>query len=373
MVSHNSELITQNSELLKHAYCVIMAGGRGERFWPLSADNMPKPFLKILGEKTMIQLTVERVGRLLPVERIFIVIGKSHADIARGQLPDLPEANFLVEPVGRDTAPCIGFAAISLLGIDSQAVMIVLPADHYIPDSDHFIKTISYGADIASSGDYLVTIGIRPVRPETGYGYINACEQVFSSESGVCLKVERFIEKPDFHRARQYLDEGNYFWNAGMFIWKAKTVLAGIAQHMPELSKGLLKMKVALAAHDEGLFAGVFSSLVRQSIDFGLMEKADNVLMIPGEFTWDDVGTWSSLLRVKDLDENGNYCSGDIVCVGTKNSVICSEGPTVGAMGVSDVVIIVSGNGVLVCSADRAQEVREIARLVEAKREKRKL
>jgi mannose-1-phosphate guanylyltransferase len=348
-----------------------MAGGRGERFWPLSADSMPKPFLRILGTKTMIQLTVERVNRLLPMERIFIVLGKSHADIAREQLPDLPAANFLVEPEGRDTAPCIGFAAISLLELDPQAVMIVLPADHFIPDGDHFVKTVSYGAEVASRGDYLVAIGIKPGRPETGYGYINAHEQVFSSDSGTCLRVERFVEKPDANRAQQYLEEGNYFWNAGMFIWKVKTVLAGIAQHMPELYSGLLAIREALAARNEGRFAEIYSNLVRKSIDYGLMEKAENVLMIPGEFTWDDVGTWSSLLRVKDLDENGNYCSGDNICFETKNSVICSDGLKVGVIGVSNMVIVASKDGVLVCDADRAQEVREIARLVEEKREKK--
>jgi mannose-1-phosphate guanylyltransferase len=246
--------------------------------------------------------------------------------------------------------------------------MIVLPADHFIPDSDHFVKTVSYGAEIASRGDYLVTIGIKPVRPETGYGYINAHEPVFSSDKETCYKVERFVEKPDANRAQQYLEEGNYFWNAGMFIWKAKTVLAGIAQHMPELYSGLLAIQEALAARKEGRFTEIYSNLVRKSIDYGLMEKADNVLMIPGEFTWDDVGTWSSLLRVKDLDENGNYCSGDNICFETKNSVICSDGLNVGVIGVSNMVIVASRDGVLVCSADRAQEVREIARLVEAKK-----
>jgi len=367
-ITHHPSPITSD---LDHIYCIIMAGGKGERFWPLSADSMPKPFLKILGDKTMIQLTVERVSMLLPRDRIFIVLGKSHEAIAKEQLPDIPSGNFLVEPEGRDTAPCIGFAAISLQEIDRQALMIVLPADHFIPDSDHFVKAISYGAEIANKGDYLVTIGIRPVRPETGYGYINARKHVFSSESGTCLKVERFIEKPDAHRAQQYLEEGNYFWNAGMFIWKVKSVLSAISQHMPELNRGLLEIKKVLMADNEGSFAGIYSSLPRQSIDFGLMEKADNVLMIPGEFIWDDVGTWSSLLRVKDLDEDGNYCSGDIFCVDTKDSVICSDGLTVGTMGVSKVVVIASRDGVLVCNANRAQEVREIARLVEAKREKK--
>jgi mannose-1-phosphate guanylyltransferase len=371
MAISDSELRTPNSELLRHAYCIIMAGGRGERFWPLNAQNMPKPFLKILGASTMIQLTVERVARLLPLERIFIVLGKSHVDSARNQLPNLPAANFLVEPEGRDTAPCIGFAAISLLKLDPQAIMIVLPADHFIPDSEHFVKTVSYGADIASRGDYLVTIGIKPSRPETGYGYINAHEPVFSSNDYTCYKVARFVEKPDVIHAQQYLKEGNYFWNAGMFIWKIKTVLAGIARHMPELHKGLLAIQKAWADRNEVLFTEIYSRLDRKSIDYGLMEKAENVLMIPGEFTWDDLGTWSSLLRVKELDENGNYCSGDTTCLETQNSVICSDGLKVGVVGLSNLVIVASRDGVLVCDAEHAQEVREIAQLIEAKREQK--
>lgn len=365
------ELQTPNLELIRHTYCIIMAGGRGERFWPLNSHNMPKPFLKILGDRTMIQLTVDRVAKLLPLEHIFIVLGKTHVDTARDQLPDLPATNFLVEPEGRDTAPCIGFAAISLQVLDPQAVMIVLPADHFIPDSENFIKTALYGADIASSGDYLVTIGIKPSRPETGYGYINAKEPIFSSNGQTCHKVTRFVEKPDATQAQQYLEEGNYFWNAGMFIWKAKTVLSGIDQYMPELYKGLLAIKEAQAGRDEVLFTEIYSGLVRKSIDYGLMEKAENVLMIPGKFTWDDVGTWSSLLRVKGLDENGNYCSGDTICIETKNSVICSQGLQVGVIGLSNVVIVASEDGVLVCAAERTQEVREIVRLAEKKREKK--
>jgi mannose-1-phosphate guanylyltransferase len=350
-----------------------MAGGRGERFWPLNAHNMPKPFLKILGTKTMIQLTVDRVAKIIPPEHIYIVLGKSHVDIAREQLPDLPPSNFLVEPEGRDTAPCIGFAAISLLEIDPQAVMVVLPADHFVPDAENFAKTVLYGVNVAIRGDFLVTIGIKPVRPETGYGYINAGESVFSSNDHVCYKVTRFVEKPDAVHAQQYLEEGNYFWNAGIFIWKVKTVLTGIDKHMPDLYKGLLAIKEAQIKRNESLFTEIYSSLVRKSIDYGLMEKAENVLMIPGEFTWDDVGTWSSLLRVKGLDKDGNWHSGDTNCIDVKNSVICGEGLKVGVIGLSNVVIVASQDGVLVCDAERAQEVREIARLTETKREKKNM
>ena len=366
-IIHHPSPITS---VLERTYCIIMAGGRGERFWPLNAHNMPKPFLKILGTKTMIQLTVDRVARIIPPDHIYIVLGKYHVDIAREQLPDLPPGNFLVEPEGRDTAPCIGFAAISLLEIDPQAVMAVLPADHFIPDTENFAKTVLYGVDVASRGDFLVTIGIKPGRPETGYGYINAGESVFSSNDQVCYKVTQFVEKPDAVHAQQYLEEGNYFWNAGMFIWKVKTVLAGIEKHMPDLYKGLLAIKEAQIKGNDSLFTEIYSSLVRKSIDYGLMEKAENVLMIPGEFTWDDVGTWSSLLRVKGLDKDGNWCSGDINCIEVKNSVIYGEGLKVGVIGLSNVVIVASHDGVLVCDAKRAQEVREIARLMEAMKEK---
>ena len=359
------------AKILDHTYCIIMAGGRGERFWPLSADNMPKPFLNILGEETMIQLTVKRVGMLLPMDRIFVVLGKSHECIAREQLPDLPPANFLIEPEGRDTAACIGFAAVTLQKIDPNAVMIVLPADHFIPDGEHFVQTVSFGVYMAEREDCLITIGIKPTRPETGYGYINAHKPIFSSDSGTCLRVERFIEKPDIQRAQQYLNEGNYFWNAGMFIWKTVTVLAGIARHMPDLYSGLLDIQKAIADRNEKRFAKVYSRLIRKSIDYGLMEKADNVLVVPGEFVWDDVGAWSSLLRVKDLDEKGNYCSGDIASIDTVDSVIYSDGLSVGTVGLSNVVIIASAAGVLVCDAKRAQEVREVARLV-AERKGRK-
>lgn len=345
-----------------------MAGGKGERFWPLSAHNTPKPFLNILGAKTMIQLTVERILGLVPAERVFVVLGKAHAEVARKQLPELPEGNFLVEPLGRDTAPCIGFSAVSLLQTDPEAIMIVIPADHFIPDIGEFVETLRYGAEIANQGDYLVTIGIRPGRPETGYGYIKAGEQMFSSNHRVCFKVEEFVEKPDEVRARRYLEEGNYFWNAGMFVWKARNVLGGISKHMPELHKGLLALQEAMAKKNEPLFTQIYGGLVRTSIDYGLMEKADNVLMIRGDFVWDDVGTWSSLRRVQILDENGNYCFGDAVCIDTRNSVVFGEGVRVGVIGASNMVVVASRDGVLVCDVNRAQEVRDVARVMETKK-----
>ena len=368
----NAEHQKPNAESLNHAYCVIMAGGKGERFWPLSASKVPKPFLKLLGSKTMIQHTVERVRKLVPLERILVVIGETHLAVAKEQLPDLPSANFIVEPEGRDTAACIGFAAITLLGIEKNAVMVVLPADHYIPDMERFAETVARGVEVAGRGDYLVTIGIEPVRPETGYGYIKARQPFRAALDGTCLKVEKFVEKPDLKRAAEYLAEGDYYWNAGMFIWQVKTVLMGVERYMPELYTGLLRLRQWLTSRDRRRLAQLYRGLTRVSIDYGLMERADNVLMIPGKFRWDDVGTWASLQRVLDLDNDGNYTSGQTISVDTKDSVVYGDGIVVGTIGVSNLVIVASANGVLVCDAKRAQEVREIARLVEAERDENK-
>ena len=349
---------------MDHTYCVIMAGGRGERFWPLSTDRVPKPFIKLIGDKTMIRMTVERVLRLVPKERIFLVLGREHVEVARAQLPDLPEGQFIAEPAGRDTAPCIGLAATVLLRRDPAATMIVLPADQYIPDEDAFVRTASAAVEWAVRGDYLVTIGITPTRPETGYGYIRAGEGMAGVEGGSCFRVDRYVEKPDEAAAVRYLAEGGYYWNSGIFIWRARVVLEGIEAHMPPLWEGLEAIGRAAAAEDAGGVADRFRGLQRISIDYGLMEKADNVLMVKADFAWDDVGSWGALRRVMKLDASGNYLRGNPVCVDTSDCVICGEGVRVGAVGVSHLIIVASGEGVLVCDLARDQDARLVARMM---------
>ena len=349
---------------MEHTYCVIMAGGKGERFWPLSTDRVPKPFVKLIGDKTMIQMTVERVLRLVPKERVFLVLGGEHVEVARAQLTDLPEGQFIAEPAGRDTAPCIGFAATILYRRDPAATMIVLPADQYIPDEDAFVRTASAGVEWAMRGDYLVTIGITPTRPDTGYGYIRAGESMHA-DGGPCFRVDRFVEKPDEATAFRYLAEGGYYWNSGIFIWRARVVLKGIEAHMPPLWDGLEAIGRAEAAGDAIGVADRFKGLQRISIDYGLMEKADNVLMVKADFAWDDVGSWGALRRVMKLDASGNYLRGNPVCVDTKDCVIFGEGVRVGAVGVSDLIIVASGEGVLVCTLARDQDARRVARMME--------
>ncbi len=347
---------------MEHLYCVIMAGGRGERFWPLSTKDIPKPFVRLFGDKTMIQMTIDRVLELVPKERVFVVLGGEHEQVARRQLPDLGEDQFIVEPTGRDTAPCIGLAATLLYRRDPEGVMIALPADHYIPDTGAFVRTVSRAVEWARRGDYLVTVGISPTRPDVGYGYIRAGEKMIDID-GSCCKVDRFVEKPDLERALQYLSEGIYYWNAGMFIWRTRTVLDALKKHMGDLYRGLKEIDRATSAGDLRAVAEIFTGFDRVSIDYGLMEKADNVLMVKADFAWDDVGTWGSLRRVMELDGNGNYRSGRTICVDTKDCVVCAQDVPIGVVGVTNLIIVASGGGVLVCDGRRDQETRQIARM----------
>ncbi|MGD0231982.1 MAG: mannose-1-phosphate guanylyltransferase [Syntrophorhabdales bacterium] len=350
---------------MEHLYCVIMAGGRGERFWPLSTARTPKPFVRLIGERTMIQMTVDRLSGLVPRERIFVVLGEDHLDAARRQLPELCEDQFIIEPEGRDTAPCIGFTAGILHRRDPASVMVALPADQYIPDKDAFVATIRQAAECAIQGDYLVTIGIAPTRPETGYGYVHAADKSPVAGGASCFRVSRFVEKPDEAKAAHYLADGRYYWNSGMFIWRTRVVLEGIERHMPELYEGLKAVERAMAPGDTKGVAERFKGLQKISIDYGLMEKADNVLMVKADFAWDDVGTWGSLRRVMTLDERGNYLRGAPVCVDTKDCVIYAEDVRVGAVGVSGIIIVASPEGVLVCDMGRDQETRRIAKMIE--------
>jgi mannose-1-phosphate guanylyltransferase len=352
----------KRSAAIDHTYCIIMAGGKGERFWPVSTDLVPKPFLHIIGKKSLIQLTVERAGRIIPLDRIFVVLGKEHLNTAKEQLDMLPEENFIVEPAGRDTAPCIGYSALFLLNKDKDAVMIVLPADQYIPDVDGFADVILEGVRCSSIGDYFVTIGIKPSRPETGYGYIHSYERFDIIKDSTCYKVNRYVEKPDLKKAMEYLAEGNYYWNGGIFVWRAKAVMSGIERHMPDLYSGLMQIRDAYKGNQKEEADLIFKTLPRKSIDYGLMEKAENVLMIPSRFAWDDVGAWSSLTRVFEPDENGNYMKGDVTQIDTKNCVIFSDDIKVGTIGLSNLIVVASEKGVLVCDINRAQEVREIVK-----------
>jgi mannose-1-phosphate guanylyltransferase len=336
-------------------YAVIMAGGRGERFWPLSTDHLPKPFIPLLGSTSLIQDTVARIQPIVPLERILISIGTAHLEVARQQLPQIPAENFLVEPVGRDTSACIGYCALHIERCDPSGVMLALPADHFISDPECYRRTILTGLKNLEGASGVV-FGISPTRPETGYGYILAEKPAICADA---WPVIRFIEKPDAPTAVQFLASGNYFWNSGMFLWKNQMLLEMFERHMPEVYRGLGLIR-PLLGRDDSAICKIFSALPRISIDFGVLEKTSGLRLVPAQFTWDDIGNWASLERALSSDSMGNIAQGKHIAVDSKDCVIYAQNETVAIFGISDLVVVQAYGKVLVCAKDRAADLKKL-------------
>ncbi len=342
-------------------HAVIMAGGRGERFWPLSTNRIPKPFVRLRNSSTLIQDTVERIRPLIPAERVFVSIGEAQREVARKQLPQVPPQNFIVEPVGRDTSACIGFCALHLERIDPEATMLALPADHFIRDDEAYRCTLGKGIE-SLAGATAIVFGIVPKRPETGYGYI----QAEKPKSGAAWPVHRFVEKPDLATAEQYVRAGDFFWNSGMFLWKVSTLLELFKQHLPLTHEGLNELRPLLARPGaEAEVLRIFSSLQRISIDFGILEKAAGLRLVPAEFEWDDVGNWAALERVVPADNNGNVAFGNKVAVETEGCILYSDEGEIATLGVRDLVIVKAHGKVLVCPKNRASDLKRLVILLE--------
>ncbi len=342
---------------MPNVYAVIMAGGRGERFWPLSTDQIPKPFIPLLGPRTLIQQTVDRLLPIVPSERMLISIGQAHRDIAREQLPHIPIDNFIVEPVGRDTAPCLGFCALHLERRDPDGILLAVPADHHIADPAAYRSTIDRGISALPDASGVV-FGIRPLRAETGYGYIQTGP---SDAEEKALPVLRFVEKPDASRAREYVAAGNYFWNSGIFLWRNRILLSLIQEHMPELGAGLSRLRPCIGQPDRASdLSSIFGSLPRLSIDFGVMEKTANLRLVPAVFGWDDIGNWSALERSLSHDPRGNVSVGECYTVESENCVCYSDGAKIAVFGTSDMIVVSAQGKVLVCPKDKAAELKRL-------------
>jgi mannose-1-phosphate guanylyltransferase len=336
-------------------YAVIMAGGRGERFWPLSTTHLPKPFIPLLGPTSLIQDTVSRIQPVVPLERVLISIGSAHLEVARQQLPQIPVENFLVEPIGRDTSACIGWCALHIERRDPSGVILALPADHFISDAECYRRTILTGLENLE-GAAGVVFGIPPTRPETGYGYILAEKPAVCADA---WPVIRFIEKPDAPTAEQFLASRNYFWNSGMFLWKNQTLLEMFRRHMPDVYQGLCALRPLLGSNDPAINE-IFSSLPRISIDFGIMEKTAGLRLVPAQFIWDDIGNWASLERALASDSMGNIAQGQYLAVDSQGCVIYAQNETVATLGISDLIIVQAYGKVLVCSKDRAADLKKL-------------
>jgi len=343
-------------------FAVIMAGGRGERLWPLSTPSRPKQFLPLLSGKSFLQATAERVTSLVGKDGLFVVVPQEYKELVAQEL-SLPREQILVEPEGRNTAPALGLAGLILFARDPKAVMIALPSDHLVTKTEEFQKVLGVAVEVAQKGEHLVTLGIKPDRPATGYGYIRYAE-LFAEVQGIPVyQVERFVEKPDRAKAEAFLEEGCYLWNSGIFVWRVDTFMHGLSQHMPELYAGLLELREHLGKPSwEDTLARVYSRLPAISIDYGLMEKAQNVLVIPADIGWSDVGDWSAMASLFPQDESGNAVCATHVGIDTENCVIYAEDPErlVATLGLRDLVIVETKEALLILRRDCAQEVRKI-------------
>lgn len=351
---------------------VIMAGGAGTRFWPKGRKAFPKQFLSFTEDgKTMIQLTTERLLPMITYENMYIVTNEEYIDLVKKQLPMIPTENILAEPMMKNTAAAIGFAAAIISRKYDDALMIVLASDHLIKNKDLYLDTMDTACKVANENENLVTIGITPTYPETGYGYINFGRKEEDGRLSGSYRVKRFVEKPDLETAKKYLSSGEYLWNSGMFVWKVSTILKKFKKYLPNTYDGIVEIGKAFRTDMfQSVVYKAFDSFERVSVDYAIMEKADNIYTIPGNFGWDDVGSWLAIERINPTNEFGNVVQGDIIALDTKQSIIMGEKKLIAAIGLEDIIIVDTPDALLVCDKNYAQNIRDIIELLkENKRE----
>jgi len=387
------------TQLPNDLFAIILAGGSGVRFWPLSRETWPKQMHQIVGEDTLLRQTIKRINGFVPPKNIWIVTTEDKAQDIKFHLDPLgsmaKEIQFIKEPLGRNTAPAIGLTAIYLQHFFPQSVMIVMPSDHAIPDTENFLSDLRIAIQGAKK-DYLVTFGIKPSRPETGYGYIKIDRSSKIQVKGL-VKVERFAEKPDLQTAKTYLSDGNYFWNSGIFVWKASKILSEIKTHLPSLYKTLKQIEVILFGPDrldknfefsslsfEHLasqipqslpdrqagairnpqFSKLYADLESVSIDYGIMERSSNTLMVHANFRWSDLGSWAALDEVIEKDDMGNILRGNAIDIGSQSSTIFAGERLIATIGLRDMVVVDTPDATLVTPKEKVQEVRKIVEVL---------
>ena len=349
---------------------LIMAGGSGTRFWPKSRESHPKQLLQIIGEGTMLQNTVHRLHPIIPPEKIFIVCKEVQRNAILAQAPQLPQANIIVEPWGKNTAPCIGLAALFMRKRFGDDVMAVLPADHLVRPIETFCETLEAASKIAAEFPVLITIGIHPTYPATGYGYIQCSDEAMVDGKINALKVKTFAEKPNLETAKRFLASGDFLWNSGMFVWRVATIMEQFEEYLPQLSDGLDEIEQHLGKHSEQeTINRVYQQIKSISIDYGVMEKAKNVVVLPARFEWNDIGSWDEVYKLSAKDSDGNAVDGqDHALYDSSGCMIDVPGKTVATVGLQNTIVIDTPDALLICSRERAQEVKELVELLKRKK-----
>ena len=356
----------------KDRYVIIMAGGRGERFWPVSREKTPKQLITLLGKKSFLQQTVDRVLPLVPLKNILIITNAVQAPTVRKQLPRLPKENVIAEPVGRDTCAAVTLGAAIVGARSTTAVMAVLPADHVIPEEKKFQQVLSDAFDLASRGQVIVTIGIKPHEPATGYGYIKTGNEL-PPPAGVkkykttFFKAEQFVEKPGFEKAQKYLASGHYRWNAGMFVWSFVTVTNGLEMHQPEMAAACHRWFDAVTKRKlEKVLAREYPEIKKISIDYALLEKAHNVVVADGSFEWDDLGAWNALARHLKPDAEGNCAVGDFIHVDAARNIIydarTKNRTPIAVVGLRDSILVQTDDAVLLAHKSQSQKIKNLVK-----------
>ena len=339
-----------------------MAGGIGSRFWPLSRTTHPKQFIDILGTgKSLIQQTYDRFLKIVPRENIFILTNESYIDLVKEQLPDIDGSQILAEPVMRNTAPCIAYGSHKILKINPDAAIVVAPSDHLIMDSEEFTRCIKKSLDAALENDCLITLGIKPSRPDTGYGYIQFNTQKIGENF---FKVKTFTEKPNIELAKTFVQSGDFLWNAGIFVWSAKNILKSYEKHLPEMNDIFKEGEMVYNTPQEQEFIqSAFSQCTNISIDYGIMEKADNVYVLPTEFGWSDLGTWASIYDQSEKDYVGNVVipSERVIMYDSSNCMVnVSKEKLVVLQGLHNFIVVDENNTLLICQREQEQEIKQI-------------